>query len=241
MSGLIDTHSHLLPGVDDGCKTVDDSIQCAQMLVEAGYTHAFCTPHIWHSFGNTKTNIASGVAGLQEALTAAQVPLRLVPGAEHNFTELQRLKSTDDIITFGHTTNYVLADVWVDEFPRYFWERVQWMQAAGLTVVLAHPERMRAVQDDPMSIDVLAKAGVLLQGNLQCFGDPPNSATRRLAELLLREDRYFMLGSDTHNPQTLPVRLKGLENARALASKETIQELMVIHPRKLLPKGMELS
>ncbi len=48
--GRIDVHSHLLPGIDDGCKTVEESIGCARVLVANGYTHAFCTPHIWHKY-----------------------------------------------------------------------------------------------------------------------------------------------------------------------------------------------
>jgi protein-tyrosine phosphatase len=59
MHGRIDVHAHLIPGVDDGCADVRESIECGRMLVGAGYTHAFCTPHIWPNLpGNNVEEIA---------------------------------------------------------------------------------------------------------------------------------------------------------------------------------------
>ena len=235
MDGMIDTHCHLLPGVDDGCKSVDESIACARLLVGAGYSRAVCTPHIWSSLRhNTRDEIPRRVAALQRAYDDAGVALRLYPGGEHNLTELRGVADARDLITYNLAGRHVIADVWADEFPAYAWDRVRWMQDAGLTVILAHPERMRPVQEDPGLIDLLVKAGVLLQGNLQCFGDPDGSPTRTTAERLLRERRYFMLGSDTHNLATMPVRLSGLEMARALAGDELMRELTVENPNLLV-------
>ena len=77
-TGRIDVHSHLLPGVDDGCRTVQESVQCARMMVEAGYTHSFCTPHVWPSLPhNTPGNIRRMVLEFQTALDEAQIPLRV--------------------------------------------------------------------------------------------------------------------------------------------------------------------
>jgi protein-tyrosine phosphatase len=104
----------------------------------------------------------------------------------------------------------------------------------GLTVILAHPERMRAVQDDPSLAEYFTSIGLLLQGNLQCLGDPPHTDTRRVAELFLRENRYFCLGSDCHNPNTLDIRMRGLANAIELAGDAVIDRLTKENPRKLL-------
>jgi hypothetical protein len=94
---------------------------------------------------------------------------------------------------------------------------------------------MRAVQDNPKLADYFADLGLLLQGNLQCFGDPRDAHTRRVAEQYLAEGRYFMLGSDTHNPQSMRIRMEGLRNAIALAGEDAINKLTMENPRKLLP------
>jgi len=235
-TGRIDVHSHLIPGVDDGCKTVGESIACARELVAAGYTHAFCTPHVWPSYDNvTKHAVPGWTVALQQALDVADVPLKVLPGGEMNLHAGVRALSDDYLITYAMAERYVLADIWASELPEFFEPTIRWLQSRGYTVILAHPERMRAVQDNPKLADYFADLGMLLQGNLQCFGDPPDAHTRRVAEQYLVEGRYFMLGSDTHNPQSMAIRMDGLENAIALVGEKTIETLTIENPRKLMP------
>src|SRR5437764_10395566 len=81
--GRIDVHAHLLPAVDDGCPTTADSVACARRLVEAGYTHAFCTPHIWPDLPDNNAKIIRHcVADLQSMYDQQQVPLHLIAGGE---------------------------------------------------------------------------------------------------------------------------------------------------------------
>src|SRR5437764_6432743 len=170
--GRIDVHSHLLPGIDDGCATLEESLECARRLVGAGYTHSFCTPHIWPKLpNNTVRNITERVDRLQEALDEANIPLQLWPGGELNLSADLPKRPPEDIVTYGMRRRYCLFDLWAERLPPFFEPSVRWLQSLGLTVVLAHPERMRAVQDDPRMGDRLAEMGLLLQGNLQCFAD----------------------------------------------------------------------
>lgn len=233
-SGLIDMHSHLLPGIDDGCKNIAESIACARMLVEAGYTHSFCTPHIWPSLPNNRPDaIVAAVKNLQTELDRAGVGLKLMPGGELNMGP--HLLSADPAKqpTFGMKGEYLLIDLWCDTLPEYFESVVRRFQEIGRIVILAHPERMRAVQDDPELAAEFAELGILLQGNLQCLSDPPRTWTRKTGEKLLRENRYFMLGMDLHNLATLPPRLEGLKMARQMVGEEIVHRLTVVNPRKL--------
>jgi protein-tyrosine phosphatase len=235
-TGRIDVHSHLLPGIDDGCKTIGESIGCARELVAAGYTHAFCTPHVWPSYDNvTKANVPVWTRALQAKLDEAGVPLKVMPGGELNLHEGVRNLTDDYLITYGMGERYALIDMWAQSLPQFFEPTVRFLQSRGHTVILAHPERMRAVQDHPELADVFADLGMLLQGNLQCFGDPLDSHTRRVAEQYLIEGRYFMLGSDTHNPQSMAIRMNGLRNAIDLAGEDAIAKLTIENPRKLIP------
>ena len=234
--GRIDVHSHLLPGIDDGCSSVEESLACARRMVEAGYTHSFCTPHIWPNLPeNRPANILERTARLEADLGAAGIPLNLIPGGELNLrADLTKIPIAE-LPTYGMARKFCLFDIWVDRLPSFFWPTVEWLQGHGLTVILAHPERMRAVQDEPELADSFLEAGLLLQGNLQCFADPPNAPTRRTAELFLRHDLYFMVGSDLHNLNSLPIRLRGLERVKELVSDEKLWELTRDHPRMLMP------
>ena len=238
MTGRIDVHSHLLPGLDDGCQTVEESITCAQALVEAGYTHCICTPHIWPNLpGNTVERITHLTLQLQRALDLAGVALHLIPGGEINLRPEYHLATSPKMVpTFAMAGKHALIDLWAHTLPDHFEAGVRWLQAQGLTVILAHPERMRAVQDEPQLADYFAELGLLLQGNLQCFSDPVGSFTRTTVERFMREDRYFLLGSDMHGPGTIPSRLRGLQNAIRLAGAEKIRQLTIDNPRQLLPE-----
>jgi len=233
--GLFDVHSHLLPGIDDGCASLADSIQCAKRMADAGYTESFCTPHFWSSLPNiTIELVPRSVETLQKHLDGAGVPLKLHAGAEINLRAELMERDVRLLPTYGMRGKYALIDLWADRLPPFFEPAIRWMQGAGITVILAHPERMRAVQEQPELADYFADLGVLLQGNLQCFSDRPGAATRETVERFLAEDRYFLLGSDLHNPETLDLRLRGLKRAVDLAGVERAKKLTIENPKKLL-------
>jgi protein-tyrosine phosphatase len=236
MNRRIDIHCHLIPGVDDGCQTVQESVACARALVAAGYTHAFCTPHIWPNLvNNTIQNITRWVQGLQVRFDEQNVPLRLSSGGEISLRpDIVTAIPGDQLVTYAMKRKYVLIDLWADRLPAHFEPSIRWMQSLRLTVILAHPERMRAVQDKPELADEFARMGVLLQGNLQCFSDPVGSYTRVTAERYLREDRYFALGSDTHGLDSIEKRLAGLKRVESIASSQTLDRLLRINPTKLM-------
>src|SRR4051812_44799917 len=101
-AGRIDVHSHLLPQADDGCRTLEESLACARQMVEAGYTHSFCTPHVWPNLPhNTVPEITRRVARLQQALDAGGVALKLMPGGEINLREDTPATAADELVTFG--------------------------------------------------------------------------------------------------------------------------------------------
>jgi len=235
-TGRIDVHSHLLPGIDDGCRTPADSVECGRRLIAAGYTHSFCTPHIWPDLPhNTIDGITRRVAHLQEIFDAEGVALTLFPGGELNLRPEMPASAADDIVSYGMRRKHVLFDIWADKLPEFFRPCVEWLQSQGVMVMMAHPERMKAVQDDPGLIRFFKdELGLRLQGNLQCFSDPLGTPTRTVVEKFLVKGEYFVLGSDLHNPQSLDIRLNGLKRAISLVGDDEVNRLTKINPRELL-------
>jgi protein-tyrosine phosphatase len=235
MHGRIDVHAHLLPGVDDGCADVAESIACARMLISAGYSQAFCTPHIWPNLpDNNPQVIPQRVKELQRHYDQAGINLKLLSGGELNLRAEMADWSRQQVPTYAMQGKYCIFDLWADKLPGFFWPVVEHLQSLDLQVIVAHPERMRAVQDDPALVEQFLQRGLLLQGNLQCFSDPIGSATRRLVEKFLLERKYFLLGTDTHNPQTIGVRLNGLLTAIEVGGREYIDQLTITNPQLLI-------
>ncbi|MCY2952712.1 MAG: hypothetical protein NTU53_12180 [Planctomycetota bacterium] len=235
MSGRIDVHSHLIPGIDDGCANLEQSITCARVLVDAGFTHAFCTPHVWTNLPeNTPASIVRRTAELQAHFDAAGVALQVLPGGELNLgPEIANMRAPD-VVSYAMGGKFCLFDLWADELPDFFEAAVRHLQSLGLKLVLAHPERMKAAQDDPGAVERMQELGLLLQGNLQCFIDPEDWATRRTAVKFLLDRRYTFLATDTHRPDSLPQRMHGLRRAIELAGHEEVTRLTVENPRMLL-------
>lgn len=237
--GRFDVHAHLLPGVDDGCPSVDESVTCARHLVDSGYRHVFCTPHVWPGFPeNTWANIRRWTADLQARFEAAGLPVQLFPGGEINIQAMWPALARWDrseIPTFGADGNHVLMDFWADRLPPEFEPAVRHFQSLGLTVVVAHPERIGAFQEDPTLAQRLAEMGVVFQGNLQCFAEAPDAPARRLVERFAAEGRYFLLATDLHRLETLRPRLDGLRAAIDLLGYEAVDELTIHNPWRLLP------
>ena len=171
---------------------------------------------------------------MQSAFDAAAVPLTLLPGGEMSMRVDTQRTTMDELVSYGMAGRHVLIDLWAERLPPFFEPSIRALQSLGAGVILAHPERMRAVQEHPELADYFAALGVLLQGNLQCFGDARGAATRQTAERLLAEDRYFALGSDLHNPQTMPVRMAGLARVAEAIGEDVLDRLTRENPSRLL-------
>jgi protein-tyrosine phosphatase len=222
---------------------MDDSARCAGMLVDAGYTHAFCTPHVWPALPhNNIETIVRRVDELQAEYDRRGIPLRVLPGGELNILwGWPALGEVPDgrIISYGMAGRYVLFDFWAEELSDCITcmePAVRHLQSHGLKLILAHPERIAALRD-PIAVDWFVERGVLLQMNTWCLTDQPGTPTYDIAARLLVEGHYFLLGTDCHNAASMPNRIRGLEIAERLVGREILDRLTVGNPRGLIPPG----
>ena len=239
--GRIDTHTHLLPSVDDGCTSVADSMRLARMLIDAGYTHAFCTPHIWPSLPvNNIATIPAPVIQLQSHLDENRIPLRLLCGGELTSTRYG-LKSADGHASRSSPSRWPANTCSSTSGPSAWTTaamRCTRARASEVDGTHADPRRSRAImalQDDPDEINALRDAGVLLQMNLWCLTEPRDSPIYRTATTLLKDGKYFMFGTDCHNPESLPRSIEGLAIATELVGEENVRKMTIDHPRNLIP------
>lgn len=242
VQGRIDVHTHLLPGIDDGCKNFDASMRCARLLVEAGYTHAFCTPHIWPNLpGNNIASIPPRVRELQVQLDQNDIALKLLPGGELNIDSLWpdlRTWQYKQIPTYALAGRYVLFDFWakyLEDCREALFDGTAHLRTLGLEPILAHPERIMALQENPDVLDELRDHGVLLQMNLWCLTEPTDSAIYQTAMRLLKTGRYFLFGTDCHNAESLPRSIEGLAIARSIVGDAIVDIMTKSNPRRLLP------
>lgn len=232
--GLIDIHCHLLPGIDDGCETYDESFACIRRLRAAGFVGSICTPHVWPELfpENTPANIDAWTRELRERLAEAGLRYDLWSGGElRMFRGVVDWLEEQGVPTLG-PSRCVLVDFWEDRWPKWVTPAFQWLLDQGYQPVLAHPERMRKTRDLLDRLADVQAMGVWLQGNARCMTGEEGFDADRLVRELLAEGRYRFFALDLHRPDGIEGRLDGLSLVEAEFGEQTIEQLLVDAPRR---------
>jgi len=192
---------------------------------------------------NNAREISCRVAGLQGHFDQANVALKLLPGGENNLLSAwPKLRDTprSDIVTYGLLGRYVLFDFWTDtaDMVRQRIEpAARHLRDQGFELILAHPERIEALQQHASTLDRLTELGIKLQLNSWCLAEPRGDRRRDMAERLLQEGRYFLIGTDLHRPKGMAGRIEGLAVAERLIGSSELERLTVENPQRLLDRG----
>ena len=234
--GFIDLHSHLIPGVDDGCRRVRDSLACIRRLMEEGFAGSVCTPHVWPDLypANTPQAICHWVDDLRGAASAAGLDYPLWPGGEIRIAPgMMDWFDRHGVPTLGES-RCVLIDYWGGDWPPFADEFIDWLIAGGYQPILAHPERM-GLADDALShlADGLIDRGVWLQGNLRSLAGGEGRQAQLQLESLVEGGRVFALATDTHGPRDIDGRLAGIASLRRL-QPDADETLLGTRPREVL-------
>lgn len=232
---LIEMHAHLIPGVDDGSRSFAESVTIATQLVERGYRTLVCTPHIWPNLPHNHTSeIHRRVAELQQHFDQTGVNLKLLPGGEINLQEGLLHVNPDTLPTYAGLGKHFLVDAWLWRWEPWLTPLLKRLQSDGRTIILAHPERLGLLQEDPSLIRKFQDMGLLFQGNMYCFADPVGEPTRELADQYLDEGHYYMLAGDLHREDSLPCRFQGLDKVTARLGLDGLTTYLHTNPAKLL-------
>lgn len=200
-----DIHSHLIPGIDDGVKTMEQSLTCIRQLAEWGIQKVITTPHISQDhYPNEASIILQGRDALQQEVDQEQIPVRVEVAAEYmldNFF-LERLASAP-LLSFGPERYLLIETGWLAR-PLLLDEMIFRIQTSGYTPVLAHPERYAYYINDPEGLQRLRDQGCLMQLNWMSITGRYGPQVRNQAKLILKNKWVNFIGSDLHRPEDLP-------------------------------------
>ncbi|MGQ5711605.1 tyrosine-protein phosphatase [Desulforudis sp. DRI-14] len=195
-------HAHILPGLDDGARTLEESLAMARELVAQGVRTVVAAPHFMPGVYMPKPEeIWARVAGLQHALNEEGLPLRLAPGAEcYLDPELPARLRRGELQTINDTGRYLLVELPMGDYPVFADDVLFELLLSGITPILAHPERNAVLAEHPEKVYDLVRRGVLLQVNAGSLAGLFGTAARSAARLFVRHAWAHFLGSDAHRP-----------------------------------------
>lgn len=198
---MIDLHSHILPGLDDGAATLEDALGIAEAASSDGIRAIAATPHVRADYPTSPEQMERLVDSLRRELREASVPLELLPGGEIALDWLPEL-GDDELRRFGLAGNprYLLLETPYFGWPLELEDTFFQLQLRGFTPVLAHPERNGEVQASPERLAPLVERGTLVQLTAASLdgrlGQGPQKTGLRLLELGLAH----LVASDAHAP-----------------------------------------
>ena len=215
-----DMHSHLLPGIDDGARDMETSLELIRGMRELGYQKLITTPHvIWDIFRNTPAIIQEKLALVQNAVKNENIDVEIQAAAEYFLDEHveELLKKKEPLLTISG--NKVLTEFSM-AFPSMNIKDLLFeMVMMGYQPIIAHPERYVYLQKNKDFYRELKDTGCFFQLNLLSVYGYYGKAVKDLAEYLLNEEYYDLIGTDLHN-------INHLEALQKLPMNNHVKKLM---------------
>ena len=231
---MIDFHSHILPNVDDGAKSKEETFELLAEAKKYGFKKIVATPHyIEKYFEKDKNEIKAIAKNIIEEIQCKEIEIIL--GNELYFSKnIVHLLKENKASTIGNS-NYVLLEYPMNEKPLDIYEYIYMLQENGYIPILAHPERYQFVQKDPSILYDFVDMGVLLQANYGSIMGIYGKMAKLFMEKMLQSNLVAFLGSDVHRKNTIyPMIPKALNRIEKIVGKEKLEELVFNNPERVL-------
>ncbi len=197
---MIDIHTHILPDIDDGPSTLEEAVAIARAAWEAGSRTLVATPHILNRLNSSNNaTILKHYHEFRQALQDEVPELTLLLGTEIYFQPNMRDFQRYAAGTLNGTRRYMLIEFPLGDLPKEFARELQSLQRAGITPVIAHPERNVRVIDKPSLTGRFVEEGALIQMNAGSLTGLFGSTVKKLARNLLKKGWVHTLASDVHS------------------------------------------
>jgi protein-tyrosine phosphatase len=233
---LVDLHTHILPGVDDGAATLEDSLAMARMALADGITTIVATPHrnAW-TYHAELADAQRRLAEVQQACDREGLTVRLLLGGEAYIAPDLADQVRDGLALTINGGRYLLVEWPFDEYPIYTERAIFDLQLRGIVPVMAHAERYRAVQRDLHRLDPLVERGVPIQVTASSLLGEFGPVVQRTAEALLVHDLAHIIASDSHAvDRRAPVLSAGRAAAAALVGQDRARALVEETPQAIV-------
>jgi protein-tyrosine phosphatase len=230
---LIDLHAHILPGYDDGVRSIEEARDLARAAAAEGVTAIAATPHVRDDYPTTVERMLRGVALLREDFAREGIPVEVLTGGELDLDRMWEL-GPDELpqFTLAGSGRWLLVEMPYRGWPTLFERKLDALRRQGMDVLLAHPERNPEVQADPGRLAPLVAAGVLVQVTAASIDGRLGAQPLACSRWLLERGLVHVLATDAHAPADRDGGLRGA--VEALGDADLAQRLTVDNPRAIV-------
>ena len=233
---MIDFHTHILPNIDDGSKSVEETFNLIKEAESVGFDSIISTSHyIENYYESPVEERQEWINALSGALQKENINVNLYLGNEVYFSENIIKLLNENKITTINNSKYILFEFAMNVKPINVYDVIYEMLQNNIIPILAHPERYRFIHQDPSLIYELLDTGVLMQLNLASIIGWYGEKAEILAKKFLESNMISFLGTDVHKQNTIYPKIPEiLERIEEIIGKEKLDELTTINPKKVL-------
>ena len=235
---MIDLHLHILPGVDDGSRDMDDSLAMADLAACSGVRTLVVTPHSnqMGRFENfCSSELTEAFDELETEVKRAGIPIRILRGMEIYASEDIGRKIRQGMLTGLAGSHYYLVEVPFGAPPSWIEARLQEIQAEGKIPLIAHVERYYCVQDDPVLIYNWLSEGCRIQVNKGSFSGRFGRMAQKTAHTLMENDLISCVASDAHRPDVRTPWMKDIRDYLVQhAGEQYARQMLQGNPEKII-------
>lgn len=235
---MIDIHTHLIPNVDDGSKSVDITFDAFNEAENVGFTDIILTSHYMTEFYETKKDeLIFWKENLQNILIDKNSKLKIHSGMEIYISDkIDYLINQDKLLTLAGS-NYILMELPMTTRINYLDHVMYFLETLGLKLIIAHPERYRYVQENPDIIKEYIKKGCLMQCNYGSILGKYGNKAKSTLKYLLKKDLVHFVASDCHNKGGIYLEVpKALKKIEKITNSEKLYEITTFNQQKILNK-----
>ncbi|MFG6119295.1 tyrosine-protein phosphatase [Thalassobacillus sp. B23F22_16] len=198
---MIDIHCHILPGVDDGAQTMEDSIIMAEEALDQGIDTIIATPHHLNGkYENPRLSILHKVLELNEALQQAGIEVTILPGQEIRINgDMITGLEQEEILPLNVDSTYVFVELPSDQVPQYTKQMLFDIQRAGYKPIIVHPERNKKLIEDPDLLYHFVKGGAYTQVTAGSVAGKFGKNIQKFTHQLIQANQAHLIASDAHN------------------------------------------
>ncbi|MBS4761717.1 hypothetical protein KG089_03205 [Carnobacteriaceae bacterium zg-ZUI252] len=206
---MIDIHAHLLPDVDDGAQTIEESIALAKQAVLDGITQMVLTPHYNQRFINHKDDVITAVEQLQRLYDSQDIPLRVMPSQEIRLTKtlVDDILYGDDYLSLDDTGKYYLIEFPTKTIPDDALSILEELVSQGITPIIAHPERNHVFAKNLKKLRQFIELGCLAQVTSHSYLGTYGEKLRHVSHEMIKQNLVHVIATDAHHSVKRPVIL----------------------------------
>ncbi len=235
---MIDVHNHILYGIDDGCKTKEESLSVLEKMSNLGYEKIVVTPHYMEEANYTANHEEKMklLKELEAELKLKHIPLKLYLGQEIYIQESIEEKIKMKQISTINNQKVLLVEIPMFEKICEALDFLDELIFQGYKIILAHPERYLIFQENPTLIQDYLSKGIFLQGNMESINGKYGKKAQKLSKFLLKNKMYFVLASDVHheNASFFEDFYKIKKKLLKVINEDYFKDLLFINPEKML-------